>query len=131
LDVRRRTAKVVLLVAAAVILIAGASTAIYNRVNFGTFYTAGAPPRIEYCGRRYYPGEPPRTDSLAHVTAFLASNGLTGLTRIGTTPSGLPIVANAISPETMALYHTPVCTMEVWVQTGADSYVGYGLSGGP
>jgi hypothetical protein len=122
---------VVLLAVPAAILIAGASIAVYNRANFGVFYTAGAPPRINYCGRTYYPGEPSRTDSFAHVTSFLAANGQSGLTRIGSTPSGMPIVANVMSPEARAAFHTNVCTMAVWVQTGADSYVGYDLSGGP
>jgi hypothetical protein len=115
----------------AVVLMAGASVAVYNQANFGTIYTAGAPPRIEYCNRRYYPGNPSRTDTLAHVTSFLAANGMSGLTRIGSTPAGLPIVANVMSPQTRASFHTDVCTMEVWVQTGPDSYIDYGLSGGP
>ena len=129
--VRRRTLKLVILGVPAATLIAGASIAVYNRIYFGTFYTAGAPPRISYCGRTYYPGDTARADSLAHLTSFLASSGQGGLTRIGSTPSGLPIVANLMSPETRASFHTDVCTMEVWVQTGPDSYVVYGLSGGP
>ena len=128
---RRRAIALVLVGVAAAILVAGASIATYNRVTFGTFYTAGAPPRINYCGRTYYPGDTSRADSLAHVTSVLAANGQSGFTRIGSTPSGLPIVANVMSAETRASFHTDVCTMEVWVQTGADSYVGYGLSGGP
>jgi hypothetical protein len=122
---------VVVLVVVAAILVAGASTVVYNRVTFGTFNVLGPPSRVDYCGRRYYPGEPPRTDSLAQVTAFLASNRMSGLTRIGSTTSGLPIVANVMSLETRAAYHTNVCTMELWVQTEPDGYVGYGLSGGP
>jgi hypothetical protein len=129
--VRRPAFVAVLLAAPAAILIAGASIAIYNRANFGTFYTTGAPPRINYCGRTYYPGDTSRTDTLSRVTSFLASNQQSGLTRIGSTPSGMPIVANVMSPETRVSFHTDVCTMEVWVQTGADSYVAYDLSGGP
>jgi hypothetical protein len=128
---RRRTLKLVILGVPAAILIAGASIAVYNRVYFGTFYTAGAPPRISYCGRTYYAGATPRTDSLTHVTAYLAANGTSGLTQIDSTPSGLPIVANVMSEETKASHSTDVCAMEVWVQTGPDGYVGYGLSGGP
>ena len=115
----------------AAILVAGAAIATYNRVTFGTFYTAGAPPRLTYCDRNYYPGDASRADSLAHVNSFLATNGQNGLTRVGSTPSGLPIVANVMSPEARASFHTKVCTMELWVQTGADSYVAYVLSGGP
>ena len=128
---RRRTATLILLGVVAATLVAGASIAVYNRVYFGTFYTAGAPPRISYCGRTYYPGDTAHAGSLADITSFLAANRQSGLTRIGSTPSGLPIVANVMSPETKASFQTDVCTMEVWVQTGTDSYVVYGLSGGP
>jgi hypothetical protein len=119
----------VLTTAAATFLIAGASVGVYNRATFGTFFTTDAPPRVDYCGRRYYPGS--RIDSLADVKGFLAENGLHGLTRIGSTPSGLPIVANLRSERDKTLYQTNVCTMSLWVQTGPDTYQGYGLSGGP
>ena len=128
---RRRTAPLVLLGVAAAALVAGASIAVYNRITFGTFYTAGAPPRITYCGRTYYLADTSRADSFAHVTSFLAANRQSGLTRIGSTPSGLPIVANVMTPQTRAAFGTDVCTMEVWVQSGPDSYLVYGLSGGP
>src|SRR5438309_8062172 len=73
-----------------VALAAGGYAAIHNQATFGTFYTTGAPPRIDWCGRRYYSGVTEET--LAEVHAFLARNGLGGLTRVGCTPSGLPIV---------------------------------------
>ena len=65
------------------------------------------------------------------MTGYLAANEASGLTRIGSTPSGLPMVTNVMSEETKAAHSTDVCAMEVWVQTGPDGYVGYGLSGGP
>ena len=128
---RGRGLRVVLLAVPAAVLLAGASIAVYNRANFGTFYTTGAPPKITYCGREYVLSDPPGIDTLAHVSAFLAANGQNGLTRIGSTPSGLPIVANVMSAEMKASLSTNVCTMEVWVQTAPDRYVAYGLSGGP
>jgi hypothetical protein len=106
-----------------------AATAIHNRVAFGTFYTTGPPPRVDRCGRRYYPATSEK--SLAGVQAFLAENGQHGLTRIGSAPSGSPIVANVTTPAERAAYHTNVCTMEVFVQTGPDRYLPHGLSGGP
>ena len=121
----------VLLAVPVAIFIAGASIAVQNQVNFGTFYTAGAPPRVLYCDRTYYPGNPDRIDTLAHVTSILSANGMSGLTRIGSTPSGLPIVASVMSAETKAAFSTRVCAMEIWVRTGADAYVAYGISGGP
>jgi len=36
-----------------------------------------------------------------------------------------------MTPAERAGYHTNVCTMEVFVQTGPDQYLPYGLSGGP
>jgi hypothetical protein len=67
----------------------------------------------------------------AGVQAFLAENGQRGLTRIGSAPSGSPIVGNVTAPAERAAYHTNICTMEVFVQTGPDRYLPYGLSGGP
>ena len=84
---------------------------------------------MDYCGRRYYPGG--NTDTRAQIDALLAVNGIHGLTRIDTAPSGMAIVANVMPTQVRAQYHTNVCTMEIWVQTGPDAYLGYGLSGGP
>jgi hypothetical protein len=128
----RRVARIAIFFVAAIATIAMfavAPTALHNRAMFGTFDTAGPPPRVDYCGRRYFPGS--NTDSLAQVHVFLGLNKLHGLTQIDTAPSGMPIVTNLIPPEVRAEYHTSVCTMEVWVQTGPDAYLGYGLSGGP
>jgi hypothetical protein len=108
--------------------------AIERRLAFGTFSTNGPPPRIDYCGRRYYPDSNfPNSvsQSGSAVAAELSANGQTGLTRVGTTPSGMPILANIMTPAQRASFHTSVCTMVIWVQTGSDRYLGYGLSGGP
>jgi hypothetical protein len=114
---------------AAIVVVA--PTAIHNRLTFGTFSTFGAPPRVDYCGRRYYPGNPPTTMTRAGVDSFLARNGFRGVTQVDTAPSGLPVVANVMPPDVRERYHTNICTMVVWVQTGPDAYVIYGLSGGP
>jgi len=134
--VRRRAKIVALPIVTAIVLAIGASFSIprafagvRNLVVFGTFDTSSAPPRVDYCGRRYYPGG--NVDTLAQVNASLALNKLYGITRIDSAPSGMPIVANVMSPAVRASYHTNVCTMSLWVQTGPDSYLGYGLSGGP
>ncbi len=74
--VRRWILRIVLLTGAIIIgvaLAAGGYVAIHNRATFGTFYTTGAPPRIDWCGRTYYPGT--STQSLAEVQALLARNG--------------------------------------------------------
>ncbi|TME06306.1 MAG: hypothetical protein E6I61_00130 [Chloroflexi bacterium] len=130
----RRVLQIVLLFASAAVTVAifaVAPTPIHNRLAYGTFDTTGAPPRVDYCGRRYYPSDQPKTETLAEVETFLARDGLHGLTQVDTAPSGMPVVTNVIPPEVRAQYHTNVCTMVLWVKTGSDAYVGYSLSGGP
>jgi hypothetical protein len=130
----RRVLPIALLFVSAVVTVAifaVAPIAIHNRLTYGTFETEGAPPRVDYCGRRYYRADHPKTESLAQVGSFLAGNGLEGLTQVDTAPSGMPIVTNVIPPDVRAKYHTNVCAMVLWVQTGMNTYVGYGLSGGP
>jgi len=41
------------------------------------------------------------------------------------------VLADVLSPASRAYSHTQVCTMAVWVETGPDEYLAYGLSGGP
>ncbi len=115
---------VLLFVSAPVVVaaFAVAPTAIQNRIAYGTFSISGPPPRVDFCGRRYYPAEPVTTETGAEVA---------GATQVATAPSGLPIVARLLSAGEKSAFHTDVCTMEVWVQTGANSYVPYSLSGGP
>jgi hypothetical protein len=113
----------------AAVLLLIAIPAIHNRLTYGTFSTQGPPPRIDYCGRRYYPGS--SLEPRSSVDASLAQNGLSGVTQVGTTPSGMPILANVMSLATRTSYHTDVCTMVLWVRVNSDSYLPYGLSGGP
>lgn len=103
--------------------------AMKHRLTYGTLSTQGPPPRVDYCGRRYYPGS--GTQSLHQVEDFLARNQLSRLTQVGTTPSGMPVLAQVMSPATTASDHTEVCAMAVWVKTGPDRYLSYALSGGP
>jgi len=100
-------------------MFAVAPTAIHDRLTFGTLSTAGAPPRVDYCGRRYYPAEA----SLATLPS--------GLSTIDTAPSGMPVLAPVLTASEQAQHHTNVCTMQLFVQTGSHSYISYGLSGGP
>jgi hypothetical protein len=135
----RRVLRIVLLVASGIVTVAifavaptilpGVPAAVHNRLTYGTFETAGAPPRVDYCGRRYYPGT--RVETLVGVNEFLANNRLQGTTQVATAPSGAPVIAHVNSPEVRAQYHTSVCTMVLWVKMGDDSYRFYGLSGGP
>lgn len=120
---------------AAVAAVIAALPLIEDRITFGTFSTQGPPPRIDYCNRRYYPdanfpNSP--TESGSAVAAELSANGFKGLTRVGTTPSGMSIVTHLVmTPAQQAGHDMEVCTMVLWVQTGSDRYVGYSLAGGP
>jgi hypothetical protein len=96
--------------------------AMRNQWTYGTVSTEGTPPLIRYCGRTYLPAS--AAESGRPMQMF---NG----ERIGTTPSGMPVMANVLSPASRAYSHTQVCTMAIWVETGPDQYLAYGLSGGP
>jgi hypothetical protein len=103
--------------------------AIRNQAMYGTVSTEGTPPRIHFCDRNYLPARAP--ESQRAVDEFLAKNGRQGLERIGTTPAGMPVLSNLLAPAERASFHTAVCTMSIWVETGPDEYLAYGLSGGP
>ena len=70
-------------------------------------------------------------ETLAQVDDFLARNRRHGLTAIDTATSGMPVLANVMSPTERTRYHTDVCAMTLWVKTGSDAYVAYSLTGGP
>src|SRR5438552_8598214 len=97
--------------------------AMRNLAMYGTMSTEGTPPLIRYCDRTYLPAPAAKS---GRPTEMLNSTE-----RIGTTPSGMPVIATVLSPASRAYLHTQVCTMAVWVETGSDEYLAYGLSGGP
>ena len=96
-------------------------------MNWGTLYPAeGPPPRIDWCGRRYYPGH----DTI--TSAELATEpGVGQVRQVATTPSGLSVLASPLSVQDQASHRTTVCAMAVYVKVQADSYLPYWLSGGP
>lgn len=96
--------------------------AMRNQMMYGTVSTDGVPPLIRYCGRTYLPESASKLGRPMHL--YRAD-------RIGTTPSGMPVVTSVLSPASRAYSHTQVCTMAVWVETGPDQYLAYALSGGP
>jgi len=97
--------------------------AIRNQAMYGTMSTEGTPPLIRYCNRTYLPAPAAKSGRPTEM--------LNSAERIGTTPSGMPVIATVLSPASRAYLHTQVCTMAVWVETGSDEYLAYGLSGGP
>ncbi|MFI5283926.1 MAG: hypothetical protein ACHQ0J_12470 [Candidatus Dormibacterales bacterium] len=128
----RLATRIVLLIASAiatVALVAVAPITLHDRIAYGSFAMTGTPPRVDYCGRRYYPGN--QAQNLAQINAFMTTDGWQGVGQIDTAPSGMPILAGVMSPAMRARYQTNVCAMSLWVQTGPDSYIEYVLSGGP
>lgn len=94
--------------------------------EWGTFDRSGSPPRIEWCGRRYYPVWPPLgAHDFAHVPEPRPWS------RILTTPSGAPVLAIASTAAEKAKYGTDVCAMLLFVKESPDRYLKYPLSGGP
>jgi len=97
--------------------------ALRNQSMYGTMSTEGTPPLIRYCDRTYLPAPAAKSGRPMEM--------LSNAERIGTTPSGMPVIAAVLLPASRAYLHTSVCTVAVWVETGSDEYLAYGLSGGP
>jgi hypothetical protein len=115
-------------VAVAIIVVAGgglvtwrALPAIENRVQFGTFDLSAPPERIDYCDRRYYPGN----------GGAAVVDGLEPMRQIGSTPGGFSYFAN-LTPDTVRSRFSPSlsCTMVIYVKV-AGGYRVYALSRGP
>ena len=62
--------------------------AIGRRLAFGTFSTKGPPPRIDYCGRRYYPDSnfPNAAYEFESAVAAALSGGIGADSRAGSNP---------------------------------------------
>jgi hypothetical protein len=88
--------------------------------------SAGPPPRIDWCGRRYYPSS--RAISAEQVATVPDGSRLRA---VASTPSGEPVLAAPMTAVQQSSYHTNICAMAVYVKVSADSYLPYGLSGGP
>jgi len=92
--------------------------------TWGEMRTAsGTPPRIDWCGRRYYPY--PRAQSADSLPITRP------LVRVETTPAGDAVLAALFSEREKANSHTSVCAMALYVRVGPDSFLHYMLSGGP
>ena len=132
---RRRTwqaaAQLLAVVPVACAAVAGLGYEVETYSTWGTFApAAGPPPRIDWCGRRYYPARELWTRQ--QVDAEVAANVHTGnLRQIAMAPSGLPVLSATLSAQQQASFHTQVCTMTLYVELNADRYQPYGLSGGP
>lgn len=103
------------------------------RHAYGTWWQE--PERISYCGRTYLAGYSDL--KLSDVQRFESRTALPGdkpypLVSIGKTP---PLVGQAmlaaLTPESRQRQLGVPCTMGIYLQTGADSYTAYSISGGP
>jgi len=89
------------------------------RVQFGTFSATASPPRVQLCGRWFYP------DSQTVTLAQARLQEGRPLEMVAQTPAGTPILANA------AHAHTGDCIITLYVETVTHRYAVYSLSGGP
>lgn len=117
----------------ALILIAAVAAPLGYRKAYGTWW--GAPERIDYCGRRYlhgYSGMNRAAIEKLESTAFVPGDGPQPVVTVGRVPPviGQPLLA-AVTPEAIRKRRGGLCTMAVFLKTGADEYTAYGLSGGP
>ena len=102
----------------------------YGRAAFGTWNPMAQPNRIDYCDRRYYPGW---HFTRAQIDSRGNGLGVFPFLQVGTTPIGAPIFAK---PPAGLRHETPTsgplpCAMTVYIKTGPDDYIAYGMSGGP
>jgi len=103
----------------------------YSRAAFGTWNPAAQPNRISYCDRRYYPGS---HVTRAHIDTVGNAFGVFPFRQVGVTAVGTPIYAKPL-PESVR-YKFPnaaplPCDMTVYLKSGPDDYIAYGISGGP
>ena len=103
----------------------------YSRAAFGTWNPAAQPNRIDYCDRRYFPGW---HYTRAQIDARGNGLGVYPFRQVGMTPNGAPIfakpVADSLRHETPTSGPLP-CAMTVYLKSGPDDYIAYGISGGP
>jgi hypothetical protein len=117
-----------------VAVLAGGALEYVNRADYGTFNLSGQPPRIDWCGRRYYPADAPV--DLTRAAALQLSEPSPGWTAsdfhpVGRTPSGLAFYARLTSGRDRFAGPLLPCAMAVFLEVGQDRFHAYGLSGGP
>ena len=94
---------------------------LYYRSTYGTFAWWQIPPRIGYCGRDYLRG--------TTVASLPSSDGeLVQVTTIE--PAGRAVYAPRTARDTVPMVPALPCAMGLVIKQG-NSYVQYGLSGGP
>lgn len=125
---RSRRISVLVGVILAVLVVGGYSlTAVYlSRQDYGTFAFWRVPSRIDYCGRRYFPGGIVRGPASA-FTSEVDPVAEPRWETVGHTFSLRPIQAPVLGRRELS----SVCAMAVYVPVGGGRYEFYSLSGGP
>jgi hypothetical protein len=121
-----RSLSLAVLLSCAVVGIGTGASALSTYSEWGTLDRSGSPPRIDWCGRRYYPGIRPLT-----AAEFAQFPVPAPWTQVLTTPSGQPVYATVATAALKRQFHTEVCSMLLVVRENSDRYVVYPLSGGP
>ncbi|WP_407343657.1 hypothetical protein [Pengzhenrongella phosphoraccumulans] len=126
---KRRSATAVV---ALTLVVAAAGTASY-RYAYGTWWQT--PQRISYCDRTYLRGTAVRSG--AEIRQIESTTTLNGdapymLEVVGKVPPviGQPLLA-VVPPDAKRANPALPCSMGIYLKNGPDSYLAYGLSGGP
>jgi hypothetical protein len=103
----------------------------YSRTVFGIWNPLQQPSRIDYCGRRYYPGALHLTR--AEIVATGNGLGVFPIEQVAISPAGAPIYAKPLPESVRHQVGNPAlpCNMAVYLKDGTDDYLAYGISGGP
>jgi hypothetical protein len=108
-----------------VLAVGVAGVALRSRMVFGTFRFWDYPERINYCGRRYYPGSGSVLGS--HQTLSRLVDDRPQWKTVARTFTLRRIEGPIRKPSA----RSQVCTMTLYVSVGRHTYRSYGLSGGP
>jgi hypothetical protein len=104
---------------------------LYSRAAFGTWNPMAQPNRISYCDRTYYPGT---HVTRAHIDTVGNGLGVFPFRQVSVTAAGTPIYAKPLPDSVRYKYPNagPLpCDMTVYLKSGPDDYIAYGISGGP
>jgi hypothetical protein len=120
----RKRLKIAAAIAAGLLALGALAPMVYYRLTYHTFAWWQPPPEINYCGRQYVQGSTVTTLATAEWT----------FTQVMTVyPEGWHVDAKQPRGDTGVVTSVPglPCTMGLVLEQRNDSYVQYGLSGGP
>lgn len=116
-----------------VLVLAGVVGAVWYRYTYHTLAFWQSPPRISYCGRDYQTyGDTTTRSQIEANSAGLPDGTATRLETVGWVPPipGRDLIAWVL-PDDVRIARGLPCTMVLYLHAGGDTYVSYGLLGGP